>query len=522
MSLTKVTYSMINGASFNVLDYGADRSGISDSTAAIQAAYDAIPSSGGSIYFPSGTYILSDTITITKNNVCLYGDSDATIFTPATFPSGQKAFHIDGADGCTVKNLNFLADGSAVGCSFYIYGGSVTNLSVSDCRFRRSAYCAVQVGGERIRVSNCDFLENYNFGVQFYLADQVAITNCTFDKSGDTGVEPLADYGRGIVVWRSTNVVISNCTVKNSSEYGVRFASFISETTANDSCAISNCVFENNGTKASGDRIDLFLTNGSDLLKSIAVSNCSFKINDNAVGLGIEGTNISVTNCVVKPLNDFSNARGILFYKAFNAVISSCVFENLTRTTNFSNTGVSSEILITNNTFNNCATIAGGLATGANIRICNNYAVHGGTGTTDFAIFSGSDVDNLVVSGNVVDGFYRFMEVGDNVAVISNNVTLNTTDIAVRKYGTTLDNLIIYGNTWDVLCAPTELSFTNKGGVGKSSNKTLYLTTTPTQLDFKVGDVVYNTSPSAGGNIGWVCTTAGTPGTWKTFGAISA
>jgi hypothetical protein len=38
---------------------------------------------------------------------------------------------------------------------------------------------------------------------------------------------------------------------------------------------------------------------------------------------------------------------------------------------------------------------------------------------------------------------------------------------------------------------------------------------------WEVGDVVYNSSPVSGGTIGWVCTTAGTPGTWKTFGAIA-
>ena len=37
-----------------------------------------------------------------------------------------------------------------------------------------------------------------------------------------------------------------------------------------------------------------------------------------------------------------------------------------------------------------------------------------------------------------------------------------------------------------------------------------------------VGDYVMNSAPTAGGNIGWVCTTAGSPGTWKTFGAIAA
>lgn len=36
------------------------------------------------------------------------------------------------------------------------------------------------------------------------------------------------------------------------------------------------------------------------------------------------------------------------------------------------------------------------------------------------------------------------------------------------------------------------------------------------------GEIYYNTDPVPGGFIGWVCTTAGTPGTWKTFGVISA
>ena len=36
-----------------------------------------------------------------------------------------------------------------------------------------------------------------------------------------------------------------------------------------------------------------------------------------------------------------------------------------------------------------------------------------------------------------------------------------------------------------------------------------------------VGDVVYNSAPSAGGTIGWICVTAGTPGTWKAFGDIA-
>lgn len=56
MALTKVTYSMIEGAVINVLDYGADPTGVADSTAALQAAIDAAEGSQGSVFIPSGVY----------------------------------------------------------------------------------------------------------------------------------------------------------------------------------------------------------------------------------------------------------------------------------------------------------------------------------------------------------------------------------------------------------------------------------------------------------------------------------
>lgn len=46
-------------------------------------------------------------------------------------------------------------------------------------------------------------------------------------------------------------------------------------------------------------------------------------------------------------------------------------------------------------------------------------------------------------------------------------------------------------------------------------------TNSPTGGKWNVGDTIYMTTPVSGGYIGNVCTTAGTPGTWRTFGAIS-
>ena len=44
----------------------------------------------------------------------------------------------------------------------------------------------------------------------------------------------------------------------------------------------------------------------------------------------------------------------------------------------------------------------------------------------------------------------------------------------------------------------------------------------PTSGAHARGEIVWNMNPSAGGKIGWVCVTSGTPGTWKPFGPIDA
>jgi hypothetical protein len=48
----------------------------------------------------------------------------------------------------------------------------------------------------------------------------------------------------------------------------------------------------------------------------------------------------------------------------------------------------------------------------------------------------------------------------------------------------------------------------------------LSATAPPTAGTWTVGQIVFNSAPTAGGVIGWVCTTSGSPGTWKEFGQI--
>jgi hypothetical protein len=71
MSLTKVSYSMIQGAVVNVLDFGAVGNGTTDDTAAIQAAINSLATTssasatgGGTVYIPAGKFRITSTIKI--------------------------------------------------------------------------------------------------------------------------------------------------------------------------------------------------------------------------------------------------------------------------------------------------------------------------------------------------------------------------------------------------------------------------------------------------------------------------
>jgi hypothetical protein len=102
MALTKATYSLIDGAPINVLDYGAVGNGVANDTAAIQAA---INSSAGflAVYFPAGTYKITSQITISNDRVMLYGDGSASriLFNPT---ANAVCFLFDKGSTSSVQN----------------------------------------------------------------------------------------------------------------------------------------------------------------------------------------------------------------------------------------------------------------------------------------------------------------------------------------------------------------------------------------------------------------------------------
>ena len=79
MSLTKVSYSMINGAAANILDFGADPTGFADSASAIQAALNA----NSSVYIPVGTYRITTELVLNADQH-IFGDGRKSLIYTTT------------------------------------------------------------------------------------------------------------------------------------------------------------------------------------------------------------------------------------------------------------------------------------------------------------------------------------------------------------------------------------------------------------------------------------------------------
>ncbi len=93
----------------------------------------------------------------------------------------------------------------------------------------------------------------------------------------------------------------------------------------------------------------------------------------------------------------------------------------------------------------------------------------------------------------------------------------------INLYNATCTNVVFRDNDFTEWTTIVEKLEINLPGVTRINNRGLNnLSTPPDSRYWNVGEIIYNTTPTAGGYLGWVCITAGQPGIWKGFGLIEA
>ncbi len=92
---------------FNVKDYGATGDGSTDDTSAINSAMSAVNSAGGVLYFPTGTYMVSSTLTTPSSNVVITGTGTGTKIKLTSGWSGTSVFNLTNSN-VTITSLMFI------------------------------------------------------------------------------------------------------------------------------------------------------------------------------------------------------------------------------------------------------------------------------------------------------------------------------------------------------------------------------------------------------------------------------
>jgi hypothetical protein len=166
--------------------------------------------------------------------------------------------------------------------------------------------------------------------------------------------------------------------------------------------------------------------------------------------------------------------------------------------------------------------------------IKNNYIIGTATATAAIGIqlstVSATYQFNAAIRDNTFIGFstYDILLYSPGKSIVDNNRCMSTAPTNSIYVGTVVGSPVILTNNYfyKLLYINVLADFTNgklilQNNVENNSFQSTHQSASPTTGTWRVGDIVYNNAPASAGYIGWVCTVAGTPGTWKTFGLIS-
>jgi hypothetical protein len=453
MSLTKVSYSMITGAVANILDFGADATGVADSTTAIQAAIDFVNTKpkGGAVYIPSGTYKITSSLQI-PYGVSIFGEGGTS--------SIIECYDCDG--------LTFTSFGYAFGNMFYQDFG----LTAASGTNRIAIYMPPDAStGDGLHFYRLRLFD-WNIGITLQSTWATNINECMIGPVR-TGISLGSGAGAQTVkIQLRDNQLGYGASAKgNADKVGIQIGS---TNEFNEAIHISgNSIF------------------GFD--KCIVSSTATYlTILDNDLNCVVDGISFNTANGGYYIANNFLETYGRAIVAGPTSVSDLgrfCVIQNntfvgLNDTPGTATIGVQigdsdstshgGSVTVQNNTF-------GGFSTNdirgfqiANVKLLNNYCG------------SSAPANNISIStAQQIDG---------SVNIIADNFCLKALQVDLTAYAA--GYVILQNNA--------------ENGVFRAWQQAAL----PTTGTWRVGDIVWNNAPASGQPPGWMCTVAGTPGTW--------
>ncbi|WP_337049717.1 glycosyl hydrolase family 28-related protein [Serratia fonticola] len=458
--------------SLSVKAYGAKGDGKSDDTLAIQSAIDNC--TDGTLTFPAGTYIISNTLNISKNSLTLLGTRG--------YLNGTRII-------CSIKGMTALLISS--------YGVRITNIFID--------------GYENDENENSYGQGTTCIGIKFLRDDNSKdvdskVDNCLlrFLKIGICG------YGSNILI--SSNLFSSTITSIELSEIeGKDFRGHI----------INNNRFHKCGGNQQYKRY-------SELKKSTCI-----RITGQARAIQIidNYADSSIYRFFDGQLMRGSMISNNTIYRADSDVI---VIDNTSSTNAYETFSCSGNILSNDDSqLDNASGYFICLKSVQGALISNNvgsYIKKGGIKCTHVSncMFSNNIFKNINTAFIKDGAIYSGIEIDETSSrnliiglIIKNTYNIEQCRSAIENNGTLIHiNNVLAENAKSILAEGEKAITTGELNENKRNIRIEYRASTPSQGNYQIGDIWYSTEPATFGFIGEICIAAGTPGVWKRFGKI--
>lgn len=432
----------------SVKDFGAVGDGVTDDTAAIQAALTA--NAGKSIVFPSeATYKVTSGLTVGAGTVLiLYGatiNASSSHFTVFTLGSGCSVFGgtINGAGNGTANvngnAIKALGTNNAPSAPTYITGPVIRDVTINNVGF---------------------------YGVYMQYCTAAVVQNCQINHVGYAAVVGLSCTD-GVL---DSNTIYDVSPGSSSNAYGLAFSRYVTalnDTTVNPRS--KNCRITNN--RISGvtiwEAIDTHAADGI-IIANNTIDNCATGIA--CVASGLSGSDDIASSSIVIEGNSITLTSGL-----GSAIVVAGAIAGGT-TVDYSDTVVISGNRITG------GGQAGNVITGSiNVYSAKNVSIVGNVvkNARVTGIHMYSDILWFTISGNTVLDPYDNTYVASCVKQSSNNVIGNISGNTFVRNDTGLGTNV----------ANNSIRFTSSTGSQVSVGKNIYVGITSTFLNF-AGDTL--------------------------------
>jgi len=218
---------------YDVKRYGATGDGVTDDTASIQSALNAVNTAGvGTVYIPDGTYLITSALTV-YSNTQIVGQSNYNATLRLSDSATTCVLNISGISGTVksnivIKNLHFKHRPNAGsgtytnGDKMFIFGKYTKNIEVTDCIFEDCSSACIYVANvntganwQSWKIHNNTFVNsavyNYTYGVWCdVLGEYVHILNNKF-----------LNFAAGVYLTNSANCKISDNQL-NACQYAIK------------------------------------------------------------------------------------------------------------------------------------------------------------------------------------------------------------------------------------------------------------------------------------------------------------